>query len=210
MMNVKIWLVAGVVGMLAVLIFSVGDSMGKEGGKSGGKSRSGSSDLPRPVRHPRALSFQQWKREVRDLLADQEVKRTRLLAKKRTVDSELFLLGVEAPSRDEAVEIREKMERLAAKADPVLRKRLEEELVALVGDYDPFGREGNRVIQIDVPDEPNGRLTGFTCSAPDFEEMIRKFEDGEMMDLENLRGYQAVHAGQPLVRFTRLIEMDGG
>jgi len=74
-------------------------------------------------------------------------------------------------------------------------------------DYDPYGNEGPRVIQIDVPDEPNGRLTGFTCRAENFTEITKKFENGEMADLQNVRGYAATYAGMPLTRFDALLVM---
>lgn len=149
-----------------------------------------------------------WQRAVETLFGSHEAKRSRILSRKETVDSEPYLLGVEPPSADEIRTIRERLDGLLAEIAPENRASVEAKLAKLIQEYDPYGDEGRRVIQIDVPDEPNGRLTGFTCQTTDFTEINERFLNGEMTDLKNLRGYAASYAGMPLTRFDALIVTD--
>ncbi len=164
--------------------------------------------VPPRERPPRYRSVREWQREVEALLGGHEAARTRLLSRKESMESELYLLGVEPPSEEEIRAVREQVDSLTAQVALAERAVCEEKLAEAIRNYDPFGAEGRRVIQIDIPHEPNGRLTGFTCSVDDFEEIVRLFQQGEMIGLERLRGYGASYAGMPLSRFDALIVMD--
>ncbi len=160
------------------------------------------------VSRPRYRALGEWLGEMESIFGAHEAKRSRMLSRKETVDSELYLLAVEPPSVDEIQRMRRHVDRLLSEIAPENRTTAEKRLEKLTREYDPFGEEGRRVIQIDLPDEPHGRLTGFTCQATDFTEITERFLNGEMTDLQNLRGYAASYAGMPLTRFSALIVTD--
>lgn len=146
--------------------------------------------------------------EVERIFSASEAGRSRVLSHKKSVESDLYLLGVEPPDDAEVKGIREKIAELESRLSDDEREAFHGWLDQAVKEYDAFGEEGRRLIQIDVPDEPNGRLTGFTCSADDFDAHVRDFLNGEMMELRNVRGYAASFAGMPLDRFRKLISPD--
>lgn len=188
--------------------FSQEANLAKQGESTGSlESRIGKvgAELPRKDRLREFTSLERWKSSVETEMGQHEARRSRIIARKQTVDSEIYLLAVEPPSVSEAVAVRKRLDRLLAAAPNVDGTAVAETFERLLQDYDPYGEQGSRVIQIDVPDEPNGRLTGFTCDAPDIGEMARRFRDGEMTDLANLRGYSADYAGMPLKRFDALL-----
>ncbi|MBK1817710.1 hypothetical protein JIN84_18975 [Luteolibacter yonseiensis] len=202
------WLVMLLLSIALSMLFKIGDRTEKEPAADEKPNRSDTramvSDAP-----PRGYrSTGDFLRDVETLFGRHEAGRAHLLSRKETVDSELHLLGVEPPAPDEVRNIRQQVERLLSEVAPGNHTLAEARLAKLIQEYDPYGYEGRRVIQIDVPDEPNGRLTGFTCQAPDFTEITARFINGEMMDLQNLRGYSASYAGMPLTRFDALIVMD--
>ncbi len=146
--------------------------------------------------------------EVERIFSASEAGRSRVLSHKKSGESDLYLLGVEPPDDAEVKGIREKIAELESRLSDDEREAFHGWLDQAVKEYDAFGEEGRRLIQLDVPDEPNGRLTGFTCSADDFDAHVRDFLNGEMMELRNVRGYAASFAGMPLDRFRKLISPD--
>lgn len=155
-----------------------------------------------------AIGIKEWQEELETLFGNHEWSRSQILSQKVTVDSEIYLLGVPPPSDQEITIIQAKVDALWRKTPPSRRLKYQKVFSKIIADYDPFGTEGKRVIQIDLPDEPNGRLTGFTCSTDDFATITAQFNNGEMTSLKNLRGFAAPHAGLPLQRFRKLIAMD--
>lgn len=182
--------------------------LARQDGGSPGRDRL-SVPVPSRERPPVHRSVAGWQREVESLLGHHEARRSRILSRKQTPESELYLLGVEPPREEEISDVRSALETLIRGVAPENRASCEEKLAALVEEYDPYGQEGLRIIQIDVPDEPNGRLTGFSCKAVDFGHAVDAFQKGEMIGLENLRGYAASYAGMPLTRFSALIVSEG-
>ncbi len=178
--------------------------LGRQDGGSPGRERL-SVSAPFRERPPVHRSVAGWQREVESLFGHHEARRSRILSRKQTPESELYLLGVEPPRKEEISVVRSALETLMRGVAPENRASCEEKLAALVEEYDPYGNEGLRIIQIDVPDEPNGRLTGFSCTTADFGQAVDLFQKGEMIGLENLRGYAASYAGMPLTRFSALI-----
>ncbi len=169
-------------------------------------SRSGGSrDTPESRKEH---SPERIRHEVERIFSASEAARCRVLSQKKSVESDLYLLGVDPPDDAEVRGIREKIAELESRLPDGEREAFHEWLEQSVREYDAFGDEGRRLIQIDVPDEPNGRLTGFTCSADDFDSHVRDFLNGEMMELRNVRGYAASFAGMPLDRFRKLISPD--
>lgn len=156
----------------------------------------------------KVIGIKEWQEELETLFGNHEWNRSQILSQKVTVDSEIYLLGVPPPSEQEITIIQAKVDALWQKTPPSRRLQYQKVFSKIIADYDPFGTEGKRVIQIDLPDEPNGRLTGFTCSTDDFATITAQFNNGEMTSLKNLRGFAAPHAGLPLKRFRKLISMD--
>ncbi|RYD22898.1 MAG: hypothetical protein EOP88_06285 [Verrucomicrobiaceae bacterium] len=169
-------------------------------------SRSG--DSPDPPERRQGHPPERIRHEVERIFSTSEAARSRVLSHKKSVESDLYLLGVEPPDEAEVKSIREKIAAQESRLSEDEREVFNEWLDQAVKEYDAFGEEGRRLIQIDVPDEPNGRLTGFTCPADDFDAHVRDFLNGEMMELRNVRGYAASFAGMPLDRFRKLISPD--
>lgn len=169
-----------------------------------GSPRSHENSTPRS-RAARDLSVAIWKREVESLFARLESTRTTLLTVKNTEESDIYLWGVVPPAEEEIRALREQLGDLENRARRGEEAEREVELARLISDYDAFGEEGKRAILIDVPRDPGGRLSGFTCKANDFREITDRLHDGTMTELENLRGYAAAYAGMPLARFRALI-----
>ncbi len=203
----RVLLLSAVVGMLVALWSGAVKDAGTERNPAS-PMEAVAREIPPRERPRRLLTAQRWEREMEGVLGAYEAGRSRILMKKETVDSEIHLLGVEPPTQGEIEDVRKILEDSLSRLETGARAEAEEKLGEMMRNYDPFGGEGRRVIVIDVPDEPNGRLSGFTCSAPDIQDMIRRFDEGRMTELQNVRGYHAHYAGMPLERFRKFITMD--
>lgn len=192
----------------AFVWWGTSERKGRDGTPTSSNDGHHSDAPPDAPEHRSGPSIDRTRHEVERLFSAREAARCRVLSHKKSVESDLYLLGVEPPEESEVAELREKLDALEARLSEADREIFREWLDQTVKEYDAFGEEGRRLIQIDVPDEPNGRLTGFTCSADDFDAHVRDFLNGEMIELRNVRGYAASFAGMPLDRFRKLISPD--
>jgi hypothetical protein len=98
------------------------------------------------------------------------------------------MMGISPPDREEVASIRKRIAEALSQVSGSDRQDLSEWIDYLIDSYDPFGVMGKRVILVQIPDDPDERMSALSYTTEDFDSEVIKLDPGKKFDyvFENL------------------------